>query len=117
MNWEPMMPTRTFRFIVLLFELPIFPIFVMQKIVRLRNVCDLELRAVPVQLLTAIANAQRAQKHRLGQRSREVKIRPRRRATLASLNPFLVMADRAWERCARPFVFLVPSFRYESRLF
>src|SRR6516165_7693784 len=61
MNWEPMRPIRTLRFIAGLFKFPTFAIFVVQEVVRVGVIGDFEFFTVPVQFFPAIADAKSAE--------------------------------------------------------
>src|ERR1041385_1435501 len=99
---------------VLTLQRPSFAILVMQELVGIRIVGDFQVLAVPEQFAAAIANADAAQQHRLRQWSGEIEIGASRRAGLAGLDPFLVMADGARQRFWRTLVFLVEFGRQQT---
>src|SRR5438128_3697385 len=86
----------------------------MEEIVCLGNVSYFEIRAVPEELLAAVANAEGAQEDRFCERTGEVKIGAGRRTAFASFQPFFVMADGARKCFGRTLVFPVAAFRNET---
>src|SRR3989339_98732 len=82
-------------------ERPALAVLVVEVLVGLRNVGHAERGAVPRELAAAQTHADRAQQDGLGERAGEVEGRTGGRASLAGIDPFLVVADRAGERLGR----------------
>src|SRR5438045_2213501 len=102
------LPTRRYDAAL---KAPTLAVFVVQKSVCLGRIGDLQIRAVPDQFFTAILDAHAAEQDRFGERAGEIETRARGRARLASLDPFLVMTNRARQRLRRALVFLIARFR------
>jgi hypothetical protein len=117
MNWEPMRPMRTLRFMLSSFEFPAFAVFVVEEVVGFTVVGEFEVFAVPIQFLTAITNAERAEEDGLGERAGEVEVRTSWRAFLAGFEPFFVMADGTRQGRRGPFVFLIAALGNKAGMF
>src|SRR5438046_994659 len=74
----------------------------MEEIVCLGNGSYFEIRAVPEELLAAVANAEGAQEDRFCERTGEVKIGVGRRTAFAVFQPLCVTAKCAGGRVSRP---------------
>src|SRR6266496_3702295 len=73
-------------------NLPAAPVVVLQIAIRCRTICRLQMRPVPLQLLSG-AIGDIAQQRALGERTGIIERAARRAAGLARLDPFQMVAD------------------------
>jgi hypothetical protein len=80
-------------------------VFIIQKFVGVRVVGEFHFFRVPNEFVAAVADTDAAKQHRFGQRTRESEIRAGGGAGLASINPFLVVANRTRQDFGRALKF------------